>query len=78
MIERGILPKDTKLTPINPMTKGTVAESDLVRPWNTLSDEEKKLFSRMAEALAAFSEYTDVQIGRLIDYLEESDSSPTR
>jgi len=72
MIERGILPKDTKLTPINPMTTGTYAESDMVRPWNTLSAEEKKLFSRMAEVYAAFSEYTDVQIGRLIDYLEES------
>ncbi|MET0167553.1 MAG: arylsulfatase, partial [Vicinamibacterales bacterium] len=72
MIERGILPEDTRLTPINPMTAGTHAESDMVRPWNTLSDEEKKLFSRMAEVYAAFSEYTDVQIGRLIDYLEES------
>jgi arylsulfatase A-like enzyme len=72
MIERGILPKGTQLTPINPMTQGTVAESDLVRPWNTLSADEKKLFSRMAEVFAAYSEYTDVQIGRLIDYLEES------
>jgi arylsulfatase A-like enzyme len=72
MIERGILPKDTKLTPINPMTKGTCSESDMVRPWNTLSDGEKKLFCRMAEVYAAFSEYTDVQIGRVIDYLEES------
>ena len=30
------------------------------------------MFSRMAEVYAAFSEYTDVQIGRVIDYLEES------
>lgn len=72
MIERGILPKDTQLTPLNPMTEGTCAESDLVRPWNTLSDAEKTLFCRMAEVYAAFSEYTDVQIGRLVDYLEES------
>jgi arylsulfatase A-like enzyme len=72
MIERGILPKDTPLTPINPMTKGTYAESDGVRPWASLSADEKKLFSRMAEVYAALSEYTDVQIGRLIDYLEES------
>lgn len=72
MIERGILPPDTQLTPINPMTAGTFAESDSVRPWATLSDAEKKLFSRMAEVFAAFSEYTDVQIGRVIDYLEES------
>ena len=72
MIDRGVLPKNTQLTPINPMTKGTVAESDLVRPWDSLSAAEKKLFSRMAEAFAAYSEYTDVQIGRVIDFLEES------
>jgi arylsulfatase A-like enzyme len=72
MIERGILPEGTELTPINPMTPGTVAESDLVRPWDTLSDDEKRLFCRMAEVYAAMSEYTDVQIGRLVDYLEES------
>ena len=72
MIERGVLPKGTQLTPINPMTKGTFADSDLVRPWDALSPEEKTLFSRMAEVYAAYSEYTDVQVGRLIDYLEES------
>jgi Sulfatase len=43
-----------------------------VRPWDSLNVEEKKLFSRMAEVFAGFSEYTDVEIGRLIDYLEES------
>ncbi len=43
-----------------------------VRPWDTLNDEEKRLFSRMAEVYAAFSEYTDAQIGRIIDYLDES------
>lgn len=72
MIDKGILPKDTKMTPINPMTKGTYVESDSVRPWDTLSKDEKKLFSRMAEVYAAFSEYTDVEAGRLIDYLEDS------
>jgi arylsulfatase len=72
MIQRGILPKDTQLTPINPMPKGILPEADSVRPWNTLSADEKKLFSRMAEVYAAFSEYTDVQVGRVIDYLEES------
>ena len=37
MIERGIMPKDTQLTRINPMSKGTCIEGDSVRPWNTLS-----------------------------------------
>jgi arylsulfatase len=72
MIERGILPKGTELTPINPLPEGIAAEGDMVRPWASLSDDEKRLFSRMAEVYAAFSEYTDVQIGRLIEYLEES------
>jgi arylsulfatase A-like enzyme len=54
------------------MNKETLPEADMVRPWDTLSDDEKKLFCRMAEVYAAFSEYTDVQIGRVIDYLEES------
>jgi arylsulfatase A-like enzyme len=72
MIERGILPEGTALTPINPMTEGTVAESDLVRPWDTLSDEEQRLFCRMAEVFAGYSEYTDAQVGRIVDYLEQS------
>jgi arylsulfatase len=72
MIERGILPKGTELTPINPLPKNILPEGDSMRPWETLSADEKRLFSRMAEVYAAFSEYTDVQIGRLIDYLEES------
>jgi len=72
MIEKGVLPERTDLTPINPMTPGTFGESDSVRPWDSLSDDEKRLFSRMAEVYAGFSEYTDAQVGRIIDYLEES------
>lgn len=72
MIERGVLPKGTELTPLNPMAKGTFIEGDSVRPWSSLSADEKRLFSRMAEVYAAYSEYTDVQAGRVIDYLEES------
>jgi arylsulfatase len=72
MKERGILPADTELTPINPMREGTYSEGDRVRPWGSLSADEKRLFSRMAEVYAAFSEYTDAQVGRVIDYLEES------
>ncbi len=72
MIERGILPEGTELTPINPMTEGTFDASDAVRPWDSLSDEEKRLFSRMAEVYAGMSEYADAQVGRIVDYLEES------
>lgn len=72
MIAKGILPKDTALTPFNPLPKDLANPGDAVRPWNELNADEKKLFSRMAEVYAGFSEYTDAQIGRLIDYLEES------
>jgi arylsulfatase len=43
-----------------------------VRPWDSLTDDERKLFSRMAEVFAGFVSYTDEQIGRIIDYLEAS------
>ena len=59
MIEKGILPDATELTPMNPMPDGTHSPGDDVRPWASLSAEEKALFSRMAEVYAGFSEYTD-------------------
>ncbi len=74
----GIVPPDTELSPINPYldVKGPNGEpwppQDTVRPWESLNDEEKRLFSRMAEVFAGFLSYTDEQIGRILDYLEES------
>jgi arylsulfatase A-like enzyme len=74
----GIVPADTELSPINPYldVKGPNGEpwplQDTVRPWDSLNDEEKKLFCRMAEVFAGFLSYTDDQLGRILDYLEES------
>ena len=74
----GIVPADTELSPINPYldVKGPNGEpwppQDTVRPWDSLNDEEKRLFSRMAEVFAGFLSYTDAQIGRILDYLEDS------
>lgn len=74
----GIVPPDTELSPVNPYldVKGPNGEpwppQDTVRPWESLNDEEKRLFSRMAEVFAGFLSYTDDQIGRILDYLEES------
>ena len=70
MIAKGLLPKDTQLTPMNPLPADISMAPDMVRPWNTLSADEKKLFSRLMEVYAGFSEYTDAQVGRIIDYLE--------
>jgi arylsulfatase A-like enzyme len=72
MIEKRVLPEGTELTPMNPMPEGTHSPLDDVRPWDSLSEEEKALFARFAEVYAGFSEYTDHQVGRIVDYLEES------
>jgi len=72
MIAKGILPEGTQLTPLNPMPAEIATPADMVRPWNSLSADEKKLFSKLAEVYAGFSEYTDAQVGRIIDYLEQS------
>jgi arylsulfatase len=74
MIEQGVMPEGTQLTPINPLPK-EVADTnpgDAVRPWDTLNADEKKLFARMAEVYAGFSEYTDTQVGRIVQYLERT------
>jgi arylsulfatase len=72
MIDKGILPKGTQLTPINPVPEDVANPADAVRPWDSLKPDEKKLFARMAEVYAGFSEYTDVQVGRIVDYLEQT------
>jgi arylsulfatase A-like enzyme len=76
----GLLAEEVELSPINPHGEPDVTGPDgqpwpaldVVRPWDTLSDDERRLFARMAEVFAGFVSYTDEQIGRLIDYLEES------
>jgi arylsulfatase len=74
MISKGVLPQGTVLTPINPMPEDVAkaVPNDGVRPWASLNNDEKKLFARMAEVFAGFSEYTDVQVGRIVEYLERS------
>lgn len=58
--EMGIVPEDSKLAPHNPG----------VKEWDSLSDDEKKLFARLQETYAGFLTHTDEQIGRLLDYLK--------
>lgn len=76
----GLLSTDVELSPINPHGEPDVTGPDgqpwpaidFVRPWNSLNDDERRLFVRMAEVYAGFVSYTDAQIGRFVDYLEES------
>ncbi len=74
----GIVTDKAELSPINPYIdeksddgKGW-PELDTVRPWDSLSDDEKRLFCRMAEVYAGFLSHADHEIGRLLDHLEES------
>ncbi|MBZ2195875.1 arylsulfatase [Occultella gossypii] len=72
MVEKGVLPAGTELTPFNPIGADQANPADYVKPWDSLRADEKRLFARMAEVFAGFSEYTDAQVGRVIDYLEET------
>lgn len=72
MIEKGVLPEGTQMTPFNPLPDEAANPADHVRPWAELNDDERRLFARMAEVFAGFSEYTDAQVGRIVDYLEET------
>jgi arylsulfatase A-like enzyme len=73
----GIVTDKAELSPLNPYADQKSAdgevwpELDTVRPWDTLSDDEKRLFCRMAEVYAGFLSHADHQIGRLLDHLEE-------
>ena len=76
----GLLPRDTELSGINPHGEPAVTGPDgqpwpmldTVRPWDSLTADEKRLFARMAEVFAGYVEYTDDQVGRVVDFLEAS------
>jgi arylsulfatase A-like enzyme len=79
--ELGVVPADTELPPINPIGTPETRTGpegkpfpvmDYTKPWDSLSPEEKRLFSRMAEVYAGFLAHADHHIGRLLDYLEET------
>lgn len=79
-IELGLLPEGTQLSGINPHGEPDATgpdgqpwpQLDTVRPWDTLGDDEKRLFTRMAEVFAGYISYHDERLGRLLDYLEDS------
>jgi arylsulfatase len=78
--ELGLLPENTQLSSINPhgepVRTGPDGQPwpvlDTVRPWDSLSPDEKRLFARMAEVFAGYVSYSDDQLGRVIDFLEAS------
>ena len=58
----GVIPEDAKLTPW---------PEDLIKKWDQLNDTEKKLFIKQADVFAAYVAYTDHEIGRLIQAVED-------
>jgi arylsulfatase len=58
----GVIPKDTKLAPW---------PKDVLKEWDQLSADEKKLFIRQAEVFAAYVAYSDHEIGRVIQAFED-------
>ncbi len=57
----GVIPASAKLTPW----------PDVLPKWDTLSAEDKKLFAHEAEVFAAYVAYTDYEIGRVIQAVQD-------
>ena len=57
----GVIPANAQLTPW----------PDSLAKWETLSADEKKLFARQAEVFAGYTAYTDDEIGRVIQQVED-------
>jgi len=57
----GVVPANAKLT----------EWPDILPKWETLSADQKKLFARQAEVYAGYTAYTDHEIGRVIQQVED-------
>lgn len=58
----GVIPPDAKMTPW---------PKDLLKEWNQLSADEKKLYIRQVDVFAAYVAYTDNEIGRVIQAVKD-------
>jgi arylsulfatase len=58
----GVIPPDTKLEPW---------PTNVIKNWDDCTPEEKKLLIRQVEVFAAYSAYTDHEIGRVIQAVED-------
>ncbi len=56
----GLVPENTELAPRNPE----------VPAWDTLSDDQKTVYTRLQSAFAGFLEHADEQLGRVVAELE--------
>jgi len=58
----GVIAKDAKLAPW---------PKEMLRPWDQLTADEKKLFIRQVDVFAAYAAYNDHEIGRVIQHFED-------
>jgi arylsulfatase A-like enzyme len=58
----GVIPQNAKLTPW---------PKDLIKEWDQLNADEKKLFLRQVEVFAAYVAYADNEIGRVIQAIDD-------
>ena len=58
----GVIPQDAKLTPW---------PDKLLKNWDQLTPDEKKMFVRQVDVYAAYLAYTDHEIGRVIQAVED-------
>jgi arylsulfatase A-like enzyme len=58
----GVIPKDAKMTPW---------PDKLLKRWEQLTPDEKKMFLRQVDVFAAYVAYTDHEIGRVIQAVED-------
>jgi len=60
-IERGVVPAGTNLT----------ARPAEIPAWDSLTDDQKRLFARQMETFAGFAEHTDHEVGRLVEAIRD-------
>jgi arylsulfatase A-like enzyme len=58
----GVIPKDAKLTPW---------PKEMLKEWDQLTADEKKLFIKQVDVFAAYAAYTDHEIGRVIQAIDD-------
>ena len=59
----GVIPENTTLPPW---------PKDMLKPWDQLSADEKKLFIRQVDVFAAYAAYNDYEIGRVVQAFEDA------
>lgn len=59
--EMGIIPANAKLTP----------RPESLPAWDSLPEDQRKVYARMMEVFAGFTAHTDHEVGRVIDAIDE-------